>query len=317
MRRYELATALAAEDIANRATVMRTNASSVSPAESPADFASIELRRNATTILPEGWDLTQVKPEHPAQSLEMFIRQLLMHFCRSMNFPYGLAAGTSKDSNFSSHKGDIRNLWQSEVWVEQEILECQVLDVIFRWFLEDAVFVPGLLDGMPSIDDIGHAWFWDGIPPLDETDATNAAQTRVSTGQSTLLDEYAANGRDFEAAMARADASFGLTPGTYKRAVLIAQFPHLADGAAMQAASPAVSGGATGGEYTEISQRAFNNNQRRIRSTLKQFAAGDITETMARVTLRTIGLDAATIDDLIADAGDGSIDNPELAEAVE
>lgn len=219
MRRYELATVQAAETAANHALFMQYTGTAVAPAASPTDFAELEIARNMMTILPEGWAMNQLRPEQPATTLPMFLTALLTHFCRCMNIPYGLAAGTSKDSNFSSHKGDIRNLWQSEVWAEQELLERTVLDVVLGWFLEDAVLAPGLLDDMPPIDNIDHSWFWDGIPPLDEADAAGAAEIRLRSGQSTLNMEYARNGYDFDTSMAKADAAFGLPAGSHKKAI--------------------------------------------------------------------------------------------------
>lgn len=318
MRRFEIATVHAAEVAANQPMVLETTSgANIQPAQSPEDFATIELERNMATIIPEGWRLGQAKPEHPATTMEMFIRQLLMHFCRSMNVPFGLAAGTSKDSNFSSHKGDIRNLWQPEVRAEQELLEREVVNKVFRWFLEGAL-LSGLLDDMPPIDQIDYQWYWDGIPPLDETDAATATQIRTTSGQSTLPQEYAANGQDFETVMAKGDATFGLPPGTYKRAVFQSMFP------AFQAAPQSTPAGvqaaaetavaAPAGEYTDLGQRSFNNQQKRIETTVSRLSTGEISEPIARVTLETIGLDPSRIDRLIEIAMDGVITQQEMAE---
>lgn len=311
MRRYELATVMAAETAANHALFMQYTGSAVAPAQAPQDFAELEIARNMMTILPEGWSMAQLKPEQPATTLPMFMQSLLMHFFRCMNVPYGLGAGTAKDSNFSSHKGDMRNLWQSEVWVEQELLERTVLDTIFRWFLEDCVLSPGdVLSGMPKIEDIDHQWFWDGIPSLDETDAANAAQIRVSSGQSTLDMEYARNGYDFATAMAKGDAAFGLPPGTYRKAVFAGIFPQGLGAQPADAAAPQSGGG---GEYTELGQRAFSNNMKRIRAVLEEVAAGTMSEAVARVTLQTIGLDQTRIESLLNDIADGQVDDSALA----
>ncbi len=317
MRRYELATVHAAETAANHALFMQYTGTAVAPAASPADFAELEIARNMMTILPEGWEMNQLRPEQPATTLPMFTTALLMHFCRCMNIPYGLAAGTAKDSNFSSHKGDIRNLWQSEVWAEQELLERTVLDVVFRWFLEDALLVPGLLDGLPPFDQIEHQWFWDGIPPLDETDAATAATIRLKAGLSTLDMEYARNGYDFATAMAKGDAAFDLPPGTYQQAVFASLFPQpqAAPAAGQRPGKFSQPAATPTGEYTQLGQRAFANNLKRIRATLEEVSAGTMSEAVARVTLQTIGLDPSRIDSLLADVSDGQINAPELAEA--
>lgn len=319
MRRFEIATVHAAESAALHAMVITSQAGpngSAIPSD-PVDFESIFLERNMATFLPEGFNIQQIKPEHPATTMEMFIRQMLMHFCRSMNIPYGLAAGTSKDSNFSSHKGDVKNLWEPEVRAEQDLLESAVVDKEWAWFLEEALLA-GLLDGMPPMDQIDHQWFWDGIPPLDETDAANAKRIRMQSGISTIIDEYAADGRDFETSMAKADGGLNLPPGTYKQAVFNAVFPAFGQsqpaGMAAAAEDDAAIPATPSGEYTQLGQRTYNNVQRRIETTVQQLANGEITETMARVRLETNGLNQARIDRLIEIASDGQVTPAEMTE---
>jgi len=316
MRRMERATVLAAESAAKHAIVLKTTGPNVTPAASPADFATVELPDNMASILPDGWDVGQVKPEHPASTFEMFVRQQLMHLARCMNMPYGLAAGTSKDSNFSSHKGDIRNLWQAEVWAEQELLERVVMDRVFTWFLEDAVLTD-LLTGLPSIEDIDHQWYWDGIPPLDEMDEANAAAERVRTGQTTLIHEYRANGQDFGTAMAQGDVAFGLPAGTYRNAVFTALFPAGVRPTPQPAApTPAAPTGSTdeavtaapGGEFGSISRQQWGRNRKAIDDLLREFAAGERSEVYARTMLHSLGVSEAMADTLIEDASDGQVD---------
>lgn len=229
MRRFEMATCHAAEAVANVALYMKTPSSAYAGSDS-APFTTAPTARNVMMLLPDGCDLFQPKMENPNSNLEMFVRQMMMGFCRSGNVPLGLGIGTSKDSNFSSFKGDIRNTWQPEVKAEQERLTSVCVEVIFNWFLEDVVYdpsyvdhlgqvVPGVLDGMPPIGKIDHQWYWDSLPPLDELDAANAAETRVRSGQSSLPQEYADRGIDFDTAMARGAAGFGITVEAYKAAI--------------------------------------------------------------------------------------------------
>ncbi len=337
MRRFTMATVHAAESAALHAVVMKTTGSAAAPAAGEGtDFATVELERNMMTILPEGWDAGQIKPEHPTTTYEMFERQLLMQFCRCMNVPYGLAAGTSKDSNFSSHKGDIRNLWQSEVWAEQELIERTVLRRIFRWFLEDAAVYSDILDGMPPIDEIDYQWFWDGIPELDETDAANAKKLRMQSGQSTPQMEWSADGHDFNTGMEAGDRDFGLPPGTYKRAVFESLFPGAIQSAmaaqqaaaqqaaAQQAAaaqspaagaapSPAATEAVSPGVMSQLGMRQFSNKQRATGKLLNDLIGG-ASEVQIRLGLKSLGWTDSDVDLMIADASDGVVDAPELQE---
>ena len=224
MRRQELATLFSAETAANFALYLKSNSPAISPTSSPADFAEIEIARNMLTTLPAGWDVGQVEPKQPGPQYEMFQRQGLMSFSRCTNMPYALAAGTSKDSNFSSLKGDMKNIWEPEVQVEQDELECRILEPIFIWFLEAAVFVPGLLRGAPAIFELDHMFHWPPLPELDAIVSAKSAQIRLSTGQSSPTEEFARRGKDFETEVTRIAQDGGVSVDEAKRAIFAKTF---------------------------------------------------------------------------------------------
>ena len=219
MRRQELATLFSAESAANFAIYMKSNSAAVDPAVAPTDFAEMELARNMLTVIPEGWDLGQIEPKQPGPLYEMFQRQALMSFCRCTNMPYALAAGTAKDSNFSSYKGDIRNVWRPEVETEQNHFELTIVDPVFQWFLEAAVFVPGLLAGGPPIDQIKYEWNWPPLPDIDPADTVSTNAQRISTGQCSIAQVYSENGMDWETEAASSAAAWGVEVIDYKKAV--------------------------------------------------------------------------------------------------
>jgi lambda family phage portal protein len=376
MRRQELATLYSAETAANFAMYLKSNSPSIDPSSSPADFAEIELTRNMLTTLPAGWEIGQVEPKQPGPLYEMFQRQALQSFSRCTNMPYTLAAGTGKDANFSSFKGDMKNVWEPEVQCEQSRIEWSIIEPVFRWFLESAIYVPGLLDGLPSINQIDHRWHWPPLPELDAVDSANAAAIRLSTGQSTLTQEHARRGQDWATEVARAADDFGIDVLTYKRALFAKTFdsassaptdttvttgttavadtamngaqvtsiveiisqvagrviPPISAKALIRSAFPAIpeanvdamlspfaalpstvqpgiaADGMPQGEYTQLGQRAFSNNQKRIMQTLQKLVDGAVTQVMAEQTLASIGLAPDRIAALIADAMDGGIE---------
>jgi lambda family phage portal protein len=376
MRRQELATLYSAETAANFAMYLKSNSPSLDPSSSPADFAEIELTRNMLTTLPAGWEIGQVEPKQPGPLYEMFQRQALQSFSRCTNMPYTLAAGTGKDANFSSFKGDMKNVWEPEVQCEQSRIEWSIIEPVFRWFLESAIYVPGLLDGLPSINQIDHRWHWPPLPELDAVDSANAAAIRLSTGQSTLTQEHARRGQDWATEVARAADDFGIDVLTYKRALFAKTFdsassaptsttlttgttavadtamngaqvtsiveiisqvagrviPPISAKALIRSAFPAIpeanvdamlspfaalpstvqpgiaADGMPQGEYTQLGQRAFSNNQKRIMQTLQKLVDGAVTQVMAEQTLASIGLAPDRIAALIADALDGGIE---------
>jgi hypothetical protein len=220
LRRHTAATLLAAEAVANWTMFIKTNSAVTNFTRMPEDFIALEFARNMMTFLPESWEPFQLKAEQPTTNHEMFQRQTLMEICRCFCMPLLLACGTSKDSNFSSAQMDIKNIWEPEVWSERERIETLVLERLWAWFLDDAVYTPGLLDGLPPIEEIDHQWFWDPLPVTNEVDAANAAKIRLQTGLSTHVMEFARNGEgDPETQFARQAALMGLTPQEYTRAI--------------------------------------------------------------------------------------------------
>jgi capsid protein len=314
MRRQELATLYSAETAANFAMYLKATGPAVTPAASAADFAEIEITRNMLTTLPEGWEIGQVEPKQPGPLYEMFQRQALMSFCRCTNMPYTLAAGTGKDANFSSFKGDMANVWAPEVHVERDRITWAIVDRVWLWFLESAVFVPGLLAGLPSIAEIAHQWTWPPLPELDATEAASAAATRLSTGQSTLSEEHARRGKDWEMEAARAAADFGVSVEEYKRAVFVKTFGIQQPAAPLSASQPLQAPAQAAGEYTTIGQRAFSNNQKRIRRALDELTEGTASRAFTEQTLASIGLSTERITALIDDALEDEVSDDELSE---
>jgi hypothetical protein len=74
-----------------------------------------------------------------------------------------------------------------------------------------------LLEQAPPISEIEYQFFWPPLPQADETDVADAAETRMSTGQSTPSQEAAQNGIDFETLVAQASKDLGITPDDYKK----------------------------------------------------------------------------------------------------
>jgi capsid protein len=219
MRRFSKATLSAAELFALMPYFMKTTGSSTVAARMPEDMMTVAYERGVMNFLPDGWEGWSPDPKYPNATEEMVMRIGLMYFGRCANMPFSLVCGTSKDANFSAAKMDIKNLWQPEVTTEQDTITNIVLVPTFRWFLEDAVLTPGVLDGAPPIDEIDFCFQWPPLPQSDEIEVANAVEKRVSTGQSTLREEYARMGKDFDSSAEIAARDYGVSIDEYKRAL--------------------------------------------------------------------------------------------------
>ena len=149
------------------------------------------------TVLPDGYDLAQMKAEQPTTTFEMFDRALIREIARCVNMPYGIAAGDSSPYNFASGKLDLTP-WYQRVRVEQDKLEDDVVDVTFdRWY-EEARLVEGYLPASPQPDARTappHCWFWDGQDLLDPRE-TGAKADALKNGFGTFGRIWARQGYD-------------------------------------------------------------------------------------------------------------------------
>ena len=112
--------------------------------------------------------------------------------------PYGIAAANSSGYNYASGRLDHQTYFKA-IRVEQSHLECVVLDRILAAWLDEAALLPGFLPtGLGPIADWPHQWFWDGHEHVDPAKEANAQATRLANHTTTLADEYAKRGQDWE-----------------------------------------------------------------------------------------------------------------------
>jgi len=196
LRRYTLAALGAAEVAAVFAAVVQSDAPPGDEADvEPLDL--FELERNMVTTLPGGWKLGQLRAEQPATTYREFKREIVGEISRCLMIPINIALGDSSQHNFASGRLDHQSYHRS-IRCDRRFLEAIVLRRLFReWFRESALIgrLPPL-DGLPR-----HRWFWDGFGSIDEQKAANAQKIRLETGTTTIADEYAAQGQDWEDAI--------------------------------------------------------------------------------------------------------------------
>lgn len=204
LRRYTLATIAAAETAADIAGVIRTQQTPVSEEElgkiEPLD--AIDIERRALLTLPKGWDISQLKAEQPTTTYAMFVRQIIAEVARCLNIPLNVALGDSSGFNYSSARLDWRN-WQKTRQVERSQVEWQLADATLERWWEEARLVDGVLPehmrDLPTPPQ--HQWSFDGDLHIDPAKEAKAQADRLASLTTTLADEYAREGKDWEMAL--------------------------------------------------------------------------------------------------------------------
>ncbi len=198
LRRYTLAVLAAAETAADFAAFLKTDAPANGEAESAEPFESLEIEKRMLTTLPAGWDVSQLRAEQPTTSHSDFARTILNEIARCLNMPFGVAAGNSSGYNYASGRLD-HQIYFKSIRVEQADLEEVVLDRLLTSWLREAALIRGYLPTTfdPSAE-LPHQWFWDGQEHVDPAKEASAQATRLANYTTTLADEYARRGQDWE-----------------------------------------------------------------------------------------------------------------------
>ena len=198
LRRFTLAVLGAAETAADFAGVLYTDAPANGEADAVEPMDAIELEARALLTMPGGWKMGQIKAEQPSTTYAEFKREILNEIARCLNMPFNVAAGNSSGYNYASGRLDHQTYFKS-IRVDQAHVNAVVLDRIFKAWLYETVLVSGLLPiTMRNQLDPPHQWFWDGHEHVDPAKEANAQATRLANHTTTLADEYARRGQDWE-----------------------------------------------------------------------------------------------------------------------
>lgn len=200
LRRYSLATVSAAETAADLAALIHTNvpAGELGTASLPA-WDTMPIVRGMAMSLPDGWDATQMKPEHPTTTYSEFEKRLLNQISRCLNMPYIVAALDSSAASYSSMRGDYL-VYRKSIACLRADLEHKVLNPLLREWLDEASMIRGLIpDGLPPIAAWNWSWSWDGFEHVDPLKEAAAMEKRLRTHTTTLAAEYQRQNKDWEA----------------------------------------------------------------------------------------------------------------------
>jgi lambda family phage portal protein len=198
LRRYTLAVLSAAETAADFAGILYTDAPPGGEAIEAEEWIPVELERRMLVTMPAGWKMEQLHVEQPSTTYGDFKRQLLSEIARCLNMPYNVAACDSSNHNFSSGRLDMSSYFRS-IAIEQANLRRTVLDRIFYTWLREYLLANAL--PLTLENGIETAWFWDTMPAIDPVKEAQAIEIRLRTGTTTLAQEYAAQGLDWEEAL--------------------------------------------------------------------------------------------------------------------
>jgi lambda family phage portal protein len=200
LRRYTLAVIAAAETAADFAAVLYTDSPANGEAANLEPMDVVALEKRMATTLPDGWKLGQIEAHQPTTTYGEFKNQILNEIARCLNMPFNIAACNSSGYNYASGRLDHQTYYKS-IRVDQADMALIILDRILQAWLNEAILISDYLPlnwrtivrTMPC-----HQWFWDGTEHVDPAKEAKAQEIRLSNHTTTLADEYAKQGKDWE-----------------------------------------------------------------------------------------------------------------------
>lgn len=220
LRRYDRAVLGAAEQAAELATTLETDA----PAggddedEAPEAMDTIHLERGKATVLPQGYKLNQVKPEQPTTTYAMYVNAKLQGIARCTSLPLMYVTLDAKQANMASAY-IITQPFAKSVKTDRSLNYEPKLNRLLDQFLTEAIRIPGLLPpGLP--DRFPRKWRWPKLGNhADPMKVAAGREKSLAIGATSIPQICAEDGDDWEEVQEAAARSLGMTLKQYRAAL--------------------------------------------------------------------------------------------------
>lgn len=198
LRRYTLAVLRCAEVAADIGGVIYSDHPMLDQIEPVEAMDEILLEMGMFLTLPEGYKLGQLKAEQPTTVFDMFRDAILVEIARCTSMPKNKALGNSGGYNYASGMLDFQTYFEM-IQVERDGIEIECLDTVLDWWLDEALLIPGYLEGLPPLPDgLEHSWMWDQFTHVDPTKTANSTETLWQIGLCSDEDYLLSKGKDPE-----------------------------------------------------------------------------------------------------------------------
>ncbi len=197
LRRFTQAVLTTAESVANFTGILYTDAPANGEADDVDPMAMIELERNMLMTMPGGWKMGQLDPKQPSTTYAEYVDKLIDECVRCILMPSNIAKGNSSGYNYASGRLDHQTYFKA-IRVDQAFFASVILDrILASWLREYFLINPPL--GITTRYPLPlHAWFFDGSSHVDPQKEARAQEIRLKNNTTTLAQEYALQGRDWE-----------------------------------------------------------------------------------------------------------------------
>lgn len=160
----------------------------------------VQLEGGTVVPLYPGDKMTPFTPSRPSQQYAAFVESVLRQIGASMGLPYELVLKDFSKTNYSSARAALNEAWRFFI-NRRTWLATYWCAPIYRLWFEEAVNA-GLIEAPKFYEQselyLRAKWIGPGRGQIDPTKEAEAAQIRMDTFTSTLEEECAEQGRDWE-----------------------------------------------------------------------------------------------------------------------
>lgn len=148
-----------------------------------------------------GEQVTAFNPNRPNTQFDSFINSLLRSICSALNLSYEIVAKDFSQTNYSSARASLLQAYKFFM-IRQDWMAKKICQPAWEYLLEEAF----LRDQLPAWVDFGKnpkewcraRWVAPGWQWVDPVAEAESSQLSMDMGISTLADESAAQGKDWE-----------------------------------------------------------------------------------------------------------------------
>lgn len=274
--------------------------------------------------LKPGESIEAVNPGRPNAAADPWIRLMLRGICAGTGTSYeSVSKDFSNTSYSSSRTSKLDDRPRYRRW--QNYLIAHFCYPIWDEFCNAAA--RDGVDGFPTSSELLDArrkvasvewqtpeWEW-----VDPTSEQNAAKDSIATFMSTYQDELGARGRSWRTTFYQAskERKLRLKLGLLTEQEQQSQMMAAQTGAAgPQDESNAIKDAeeSNSGEWMGLSRLQWQRNRKALMDVLNGLSDGSMSPVLAKAQLSMIGMSEKNVDAVIADATDGTVDNPLPAE---
>jgi lambda family phage portal protein len=277
------------------------------------------------TRLAQNEDVSFANPGRPNSASEPWINLMLRGISAGTGTNYeAVAKDFSKTSYSSSRTSKLEDRprikrWQNHmVWHFCQPVWDEFMNAAARQGLDGFPSSTELLEDRRAVSPV--EWQLPEQEWVDPAGEQSAAYDAISAYMSTYQDELGSRGRSWRATFYQAakEKKLRMKLGLLKADEQTAQMMAAQTGAegpadAVQAEQQDQAGS---GEWMGLSRLQWNRNRKALSDVLNGLSDGSMSAALATAQLSMIGLSQKNIDAIVADASDGTVDNPLPAEEV-